>query len=73
MKVRLLAVALVLVACGSEDTPGFDASSDIDAPEVDAPPPIDAATAARLEATVSYAGASQGSLPQPCILSRDGR
>ena len=64
-----LARALAVAACDASSDPpvtdaaALDAALVMDAALViDAAPPLDAATAARISATVSYAGSAQGAL-----------
>jgi hypothetical protein len=67
MKPALFVVPLIALGACDSDTASVDAAA-IDAiavdaaPPIDAPPPIDATTAARITATVRYAGTAQGSL-----------
>lgn len=61
---RVLIVGIMWVfACGGgDDEPAAVDAAAIDAIAIDAAPPIDASTAARVQATVSYTGTAQGSL-----------
>lgn len=68
MKPIWSALALAVAACDASSDPpvtdaaALDAALVIDAAALDAAPPLDAATAARISATVSYAGSAQGAL-----------
>jgi len=68
MKPIWSALALAVAACDAASDPpvtdaaALDAAPVLDAPALDAAPPVDAATAARINATVSYAGSAQGAL-----------
>ncbi len=68
MKPIWSALALAVAACDASSDPpvtdaaALDAALPIDAAALDAALPIDAATAARISATVSYAGSAQGAL-----------